>query len=213
MYYPLRKQKGFTLAEVVVSVTIFAGVITLMLTLFNYTLRIYRRVEAQRQVSQTVRTVMEFLTKEIRNGKIDYNIENGLTLVSAVDSQCPAPSSLSANTYTASVNPVNTKFLALINLEGERECVYWDSVAQSLKLKKQSVVAVSELTPPNVKVLDFRFHVRPLHDPYTDSPNLVERQPVVTLVAKLSVTLPTGEVRIVLYQTSVSTYQYDIPTQ
>lgn len=204
--------------EVLVSVTIFATVITLMLSMFNYTLRIYRRVEAQRQVSQSVRTTMEFLVKEIRNGQVDYGIVDGLQSDAVVDARCPIPV-VGSNTYSTSV----TSFLGLINVEGDRECIYWvhnagaatqdDANNNNLFLKKQNVSTLSQLNPPNVKIKDLRFYVRPLRDPYMDSPNLVETMPVVTIVAQVSVKLPTGEVRTVPYQTSVSTYIYDIPSQ
>lgn len=209
---------GFTLMEVVVSVTIFAVVITLMLSLFNYTLNIYRRVEAQRQVSQSVRTTMEFLVKEIRNGKVDYGVIDGVQADTSVDAHCPIPT-IGGNTYSVS----NTSYLGLINVDGERECIYWvhdpnpalqdDPNNNNLYIKKLGVTAVSQLNPPNVKLYDLRFYVRPLRDPYMDSPNLIEQQPVVTIAAKVSIKLPTGEIRTVPYQTSVSTYIYDIPSQ
>lgn len=213
---------GFTLMEVMVSVTIFAFAITLMMSLFNYTLKIYRRVEAQRQVSQAVRTTMEFIVKEVRNGRVDYGISNGLTIDTPIDpTNCPAPASLSANTYSTSAATVG--HLALVNVEGERECIYWqhdpDPTQQdaannnNLWLKKEGAAAAAQLNAPNVKLKDLRFYVKPLHDPYTDSPSLSEKEPSVTIVAQVSVLLSTGERRTVPYQTSVSTYIYDIPSQ
>lgn len=216
---------GFTLMEVVVSVTIFAGVITLMLSMFNYTLRIYRRVEAQRQVAQSVRTTMEFLVKEIRNGTVDYSVSDGATVQQSV-SPCTAPggipNGLQANLGQNTYSTANTAQVGLINLDGERECVYWvhdtdplkqeDAANNNLMIKKEGGVA-AQLNPPAVKFKDIRFYVHPLRDPYTITPNLVEVQPVVTIVALVSVRLPTGETRVVPYQTSVSTYAYDIPTE
>lgn len=216
---------GFTLMEVVVSVTIFAGVITLMLSMFNYTLRIYRRVEAQRQVAQSVRTTMEFLTKEIRNGTVDYSVDDGATVLQPIapcmgpgPSVSPAQGSLGASSYSVS----NTAQLGLVNLDGERECIYWlhdtdptkqeDAANNNLMIKKEGATA-AQINPPGVKFKDIRFYVHPLRDPYTLTPNLVEMQPVVTIVAIVSVRLPTGEIRVVPYQTSVSTYAYDIPTE
>lgn len=210
---------GFTLMEVMVSVTIFAAVVTLLLGLFNYTLRIYRRIEAQRQVSQSVRTTMEFLVKEIRNGQVDYNISNGLTLNTQVDSHCPVPASVANDTYSTTT----TNYIGITNVDGERECIYWvhdsdptkqnDATNNNIYIKKDNVTAVSQLNPSNVKLRELRFYVSPLHDPYATSPSLAEQEPVVTIVALVSVTLSSGEVRTVPYQTSVSTYAYDIPSQ
>ncbi len=206
---------GFTLMEVMVSVTIFAFAITLMMSLFNYTLKIYRRVEAQRQVSQSVRTTMEFLVKEIRNGKVDYSVQDG-ALVTTPLAPCngpglttsPTQSNLGQDSYSAV-----SSSLALVNVDGERECVYWDSTSKNLFLKKEGVASVAQLNPPAVALDLLKLYIRPLRDPFMDSPNLVEKEPVVTIVAQVTVRLPTGEVRTVPYQTSVSTYIYDIPSQ
>ena len=212
---------GFTLMEIIVSMTIFATVITMVLSMFTYTLKLYRREEAQRQVSQSVRTVMEFLVKEIRNGQVDYGIVNGVTIDTLVDAHCPRPSSINADTYSVS----STDHLGIINVIGERECIYWvhdsdptkqnDPTNNNLFIKKQNVGVVSQLNTSNVKLTDLRFYVSPLRDPYTvpGGSGLVEQEPLVTIMAKVSVTLPTGETRVVSYQTTVSTYAYDIPSQ
>lgn len=206
---------GFTLMEVMVSVTIFAFAITLMMSLFNYTLKIYRRVEAQRQVSQSVRTTMEFLVKEIRNGKVDYSVQDG-ALVTTPLAPCNGPGLTTTPTqsnFGQDSYSVLSSSLALTNIDGERECVYWDSISKNLFLKKEGVASVAQLNPPAVTLDMFKLYVRPLRDPFMDSPNLVEKEPVVTIVAQVTVRLPTGEVRTVPYQTSVSTYIYDIPSQ
>lgn len=214
-------RSGFTLMEIMVSMTIFASVVTLVLSMFTYTLRLYRRVEAQRQVSQSVRTVMEFLVKEIRNGQVDYGIVNGVSLDTQIDPHCPLPLSVNADTYSI----LDTDQLGLINAIGERECIYWvhdpdpakqqDADNNNIFIKKQNVATVSQLNASNVKLLDLRFYVSPLRDVYTvpASSSLVEQMPVVTIIARVSVTLPTGEKRIIPYQTTVSTYIYDIPSQ
>jgi hypothetical protein len=43
---------------------IFASAVTLMLTLFNQTLQIYRKTEGIRQATQSVRATLEFIVKE-----------------------------------------------------------------------------------------------------------------------------------------------------
>ena len=216
--------KGFTLMEVLVSVTIFATSVTLMLTLFNYNLKLYRRIEAQRQVSQSVRTTMEFLVKEIRNGTVDYSVQDGLTVINPITpctgpniSTSPVQSDLGGNSYSAT-----STYLALTNIDNERECIYWehdgtlgdeDVANNNIRLRKANLATIGRLNPVNVKIKDLRFYIKPLRDPYTATGGLVEQQPSVTIVAIVSVRLPTGELRVVPYQTSVATYAYDIPSQ
>jgi prepilin-type N-terminal cleavage/methylation domain-containing protein len=67
-----KEQSGFTLMEIVVATTIFAVVVAALMSMFNYTLKINRRGEALRQASQSMRDLVEFITKEVRNGAIDY---------------------------------------------------------------------------------------------------------------------------------------------
>lgn len=210
-------QSGFTLMEIVVATSIFAVTITMILTLFNYTLRIQRRTEALRQVSQTMRNVGEFLAKEVRNGQVDYNIKDGQIVQTAVGT-CPTATLSGANagrTYNPSGTQITDRF-GIINLEGERECIAYDSVNQKLTITKENV-GTEDLTPPNVDITLARFYVRPSKDPYTDLPtagsSLVAVQPTVTIMLKGQVTLPTGEVRVMSYQTSVSTSAYNIPNK
>lgn len=203
---------GFTLMEVVVSVTIFAGTVTMMLTLFNTTLKIYRKIEAQRQISQSVRTTMEFLVKEIRNGQVDYNVVDGITITTPVvgcdgssGGSTKRPAALGSDSYTQTEDRIQ-----LINVDGERECIYL--LGTNLLLRKDTQTQPSQLNPANVSISMFKLYVRPRRDPYTDgSTSLVYQQPSVTIVAVATVTLPTGEVRTIPYQTSVASHVYDIP--
>lgn len=186
-------QRGFTLTEIVVATTIFATVITVMFSLFNYTLKINRRTEALRQASQGVRNFTEFLVKEIRNGKIDY--------------QSPPVVSQCSTSYASA-----TKYLALVNVDGERECIYFEQVGSigTIKIAKSGVTALS--IPPvnfNVDQSSFQFFVRPATDPYVAPYPKI--QPFVSLTMKFVVTLPTGEIVTIPYQTSVSTEDYSVP--
>lgn len=197
--YKLHASSGFTLMEIVVATTIFAVVLTGILSLFNATLRINRRTEALRQVTQGMRNFTEFMVKEVRNGQIDY---------SGNLAQCPSDYS-SAEGYTT--------HLGVVNALGERECFFWiDSNDGQLYLEKEGLASQS-INPGNFKVDNLKFYVRPTTDPYCDpSTTCIERlypaiQPFVTMVVSFTVTLPTGEVRVIPYQTSISTDSYDIP--
>ena len=98
--------------EIVVATTIFAGTVTLMLTLFNYTLQINRRVQAMRQVAQGTRNFTETIAREIRNGRIDYD-------VATMDPAC------NPNGYGS----IENTSLGLVNVAGEKVCFYFDQNA------------------------------------------------------------------------------------
>lgn len=217
--------KGFTLVEIVVATTIFAFTATAMMSLFNYTLKINRRSEALRQVMQGVRNFTELVVKEVRNGEIDYAVDHSNFSIKPVLTPCPRP---------VSSNPANNVYLlrenkiGLVTEEGQRVCIFLgdangNSIASNIFSGHTLVLAKAGvpnqiLNPPNFKVENLMFFIRPSRDPYYDPPplgpvggSLVRIQPFVTIVMKLVVSLPTGESQTIHYQTSVSSDKYDIP--
>ena len=84
--------------EIIVATVIFAIVVTAVLALFNYVLRINSRVQATRQVSQGARTFTEILSREIRNGRISYNTTGSCNPAASYSSTTNRQ--LSLTTYT-----------------------------------------------------------------------------------------------------------------
>ena len=66
------RQKGFTLIELLLLRTVCTFVTSLM-GIYTFAIRLSRREDAIRTATENVRFLSEFLTKEIRNGQIDYN--------------------------------------------------------------------------------------------------------------------------------------------
>jgi len=232
-----KQQVGFTLMEILVSSVLFVIISGSLLSLFNYVLKINRRTEVLRQASQGVRNFMEFLVKEIRNGQVDYYVANGDTYIGAVNnsvtSACVPPGTPGGAadadpTYTSRDNK-----LGILNSENIQECFYYgDSngvyvnsppgsvptifaspTGSTLVLEKTGVSSPQILNPSNIVVDQLMFLIRPLKDPYIDDGGLVEVQPMVAIVAKFIVRLPTGEQLPIYYQTSVSTTKYDLPKE
>ena len=181
-------QQGFTIMEILVATTIFVISVTIMMVLFNYTLKINRQVDALRQSSQGTRNFAEFLVREIRNGKIDY--------VTSYASCVP-------NYFSA-----QNSALAIVNRAGERECFFANGA--NLYIEKAGVV--TQINPVNLTINSstFRFLVRPSADPNSSPyPGI---QPFVTIMAQFSTTVPgLSKPVIVPYQTVVSPDVYDIP--
>ena len=208
-----KKANGFTLIEVVVSTTIFAFVAVAMMALFNYTLKINRRAEAIRQATQGIMHFTEYIVKIVRNGDIDFGLKNGHSDINDPVSICPLPTLVGNNTYEAKENR-----LGLYNEEGERLCIYLGDrdgnavtsgyVGETLILEKDGGFK-QVLNPPNYKIENVMFLIRPLADPYVSG--AVKTQPFVTIIMKVSAELPTGEIQPIFYQTTVSSDKYDIP--
>ena len=230
------KQSGFTLMEIIVATTIFAVVTVALLGLFNYVLRINRRSQALAQASEGMRNFVEFLVKEIQNGQIDYYVSGGSPVGRfSVSSPCGPPSGgVGSNTYSGSDNK-----LGIINTDNLQECFYYgkddgsyvDAIGgapatfsapsghnYTLAMLENGVTTTTPqiLNPPNFRVDNFMFLVKPLCDPYTASctsysSSYPKIQPSVTIIIKFVTSLPTGEQVPIYYQTTVSSNKYDIP--
>ncbi len=189
-------QQGFTLMEIIVATSIFATTLTMMFTLFTYTLKINRQGEALRQATQGMRNFAEFLTKEVRNGKIDYAVGSVLAVP-----QCNEES------YSAW-----DRSLGIVNLVGERECIYYTETSPGqgkIMIQKENTNPY-ELNPPNFNVKDMKVFVRPKTDPYSGTPP-PGVQPFVTIAITFEVALPGTGVVTIPYQTTISTDVYDVP--
>ncbi len=235
----LSEQNGFTLMEIMVATVIFAMVTVSLLSLFNYVLKINRRGEALRQASQDSRDFVEFLVKEIRNGQIDYYVYNGFygSFINGDNSKPCGPPTTPGNPVVSTDNPTywpKSNWLGIINTDNVQECFYYakadgityvDTVGSNpstfnsagggnaLVLEKQGITSVQKLNPPNSRIDNLMFLIRPLTDPYTTTTpgGLAKIQPSVVIIIKFVVQLPTGEQVPIYYQTAVSENKYDIP--
>ncbi len=192
-------QKGFTLVEVIVSTAIFITVVSAMLSLFTYTLRINRRVQALREVVQTSRLFTETLTREIRNGRIDYT---------SWATEC------NVSNYLSNTN----QSLGVIAKNGDKLCFYIDQSSGQFLMRKQTATStdvspVFESTRFAVIPGTFRFLVNPKVDPNPSSPPYPEQQPFVVILAQFQLTGIDNTPTIMNYQTTISTDVYDIFNQ
>lgn len=227
-------ENGFTLMEIVVATSIFVVVFMALLALFNYTLKINRRGEALRQASQGMRSLIEHLVKEVRNGQLDYYVISGLTYGSQISasSPCKAPGTAGDPVTGGDTYGSRSNWLGIINTDGVQECFYYGkadgsyidaigstpstfatSTGGTLVLQKGGVANAQILNTSNFRVDNLMFIVRPTKDPYTSTGGLIKTAPVVSIIIKFVTKLPTGEQVPIYYQTSVATSQYDIPNQ
>lgn len=186
------KNSGFTLAEIIVATTIFVFVVTSVLALFNFVLKINRQVQATRQASQGSRNFTEILSREIRNGVIDYN-----------STQC------NSSTYADSQN----YNLGIISHTGDKLCFYLDKASGILYLEREigTEVITESINPEHFTInpATFNFIVRPSTDPFGGNNQGI--QPMVTIVAEFEVYKGGANETIIPYQTTISTDVYDIP--
>ncbi|HMR55387.1 MAG TPA: hypothetical protein PKD34_02235 [Candidatus Doudnabacteria bacterium] len=190
-----RFQDGFTLMEIIVATAIFVTVVSSILALFNYVLKINRQVQAVRQVTQGTRNFTEVLSREIRNGRIDYSQPNG-TPCAASNYELEKSQSLSIENYT-----------------GEITCLYLDENGLMF-LTRSTPDGTSEpqvVNPPNFSINPdtFRFIVRPDESPLVNNQGV---QPFVTILAEFEVYKGLPDEQVIPYQTTISSDVYDIPS-
>jgi prepilin-type N-terminal cleavage/methylation domain-containing protein len=217
-------QRGFTLMEIVVATTIFAFVVTALMSLFNYTLKINRKSEALRQATQGIRNFTEFITKQIRNGDIDYGIIGGNFKTGNYPLGPCDVGAVGDDTYGS-----NSSWLGIITEEGEEACIYFadyqgNAIAgptctapttQNCTMVMEKPGGVKEIiTQSNFRIDELSFFVRPGCDPFSTTCNggLPEEQPSVTIALKFMVRLTTGEVVTLYYQTGITSSLTDIPS-
>lgn len=85
-----RRQKGFTIIEAVVSAGVFAFIVSSILGVYMATIQLDSKTRAERAVQQNARFIMDFLSKEIRNGSINYTLVNdadSLNLINQLDEE------------------------------------------------------------------------------------------------------------------------------
>lgn len=215
--------------EIVVATTIFSVVAVAMTSLFNYTLKINRRTEAIRQAAQGMRTFVEGLTKQIRNGQIYYGINADGTAAAANSAACPAGSP-GGSYYHINNSTVKENRIRIISTEGEDICIFLADASNSYagagvfsgpNLVMQKALStgpvIQTLNPANFYVDQMALFIRPICDPYHAcgyySNGLPKIQPMASLYLKLRVKLSTGEQVSFNYQTTVSNNKYDIPNQ
>lgn len=81
----------------------------------------------------------------------------------------------------------------------------------SLVIVKNGITEPQSINPPNMRIDNLVFVVRPQKDPYTYTGGLAKKQPMVSIYLKATVSLGTGEQVPITYQTTISSNKYDIP--
>ncbi len=159
-----RNIRGFTLIESIVSMTIFAFLVSSIIGIYVGALRIDRKTRAQRVVTQNARYIMDYIAKEVRNGRIDYASYPGQT-VSGVTSLYVINQALEQE---------------LFQLSGT-SCTSASSNC-AITLTKNS--ATTNLNSSNVRVTKLEFRTRPTTDPHTPA-KTVNVQPNVIVILEL----------------------------
>ena len=200
-----QKQKGFTIIEALIATFLFSVTMSSIIGVYLSTIKLHRRANAIRTVTENVRYISESLSKEIRNGNIDWN----------------EPKPASADTACGRTPVVNPDYrLAIVNVEGDRICYYLgdsfglrSSTGEYLWMIKNELAPV-QLTTSSVKVKHFRVYVYPLTNPYCNDPPDCSsigstKQPHVVLTALIESNIDPNNIFSLPLETTINIPVYD----
>lgn len=198
-----QKEKGFTLIEALVSTFLFAIVMVSAVGIYLSTVQLTRRADSNRLAVQTSRYMEEFISKEVRNGQIDYN----------------GPRNAVCGSFPT--NGVNYD-LAIVNVDGDHECFYLgdnlgnaSSSGTDLWVIKNNLSAV-KLNPANISFPLFKVYVSPVTNPYCNNPPACTNigsnvQPRITILSSVQSFPNQPQSTTIPLQFTISTTVYDIP--
>jgi prepilin-type N-terminal cleavage/methylation domain-containing protein len=190
-----QQQAGFTLIEAVVASALFAITVSSILGVYLSTIKLNRRTDVIRTASENARFITEYLSREIKNGQMDYN--------GPVRGPCTAIPAASANS------------LSIINVDGDHICFFLGddsgsitSAGRNLWAEKNNLPAY-KINSGNVQVLNLIFYSSPAFNPYTSGSTV---QPRVTFTANIRSTSGNQDNVIIPIESSVTIPAYDVPT-
>ena len=202
---------GFTLIEALVSAAIFATFMVAVTSAFTYTTKLNRRTNAIRVANDNARYITEFLSKEIRNGRINYGNSTSL-----------GPCNYS--TITASDH-----LLYITNVNGDEECFYLGDGNQVVSANgpvlwlriqpndssSQYISNINQIPPSSGgvynKITSLNFIVQPAQSAMIQNSDASHQQPEVIIEGTLVSSQDPLDVITVPFQTTVSIPEYDIP--
>ena len=198
--FKIKKQKGFTLIEMLISMAIFMTFTGILISSYTGIIRAQRDANSYRDMYVQARQVMETLVQELRDGMVDYgniNLEGNqvLRLVSR-DSTTKTYVSYKDNTVS-----LKKRYLT----DGRAPC----AIDNNCYGPEKDAVNLNDVS--NVKVSKFRVYFSPKIDPY--DPKKVDYdtsqfQPRVTIYAEFTKARGNEKFYTMDLQTTVSSRVY-----
>lgn len=152
----MKQPKGFTLAEMMVAVTIFATACVIVADLFLAFNRTQRSAEATQSIQGDTRSMMASLIDRIRSGEIDY--------------AAYAPSALQPETELHLIGEDGTNYVIRQSDSdfGNTSC---PSAASTpcLEISGDGGTTFSSMTSDRVRVIGVQFYIDPPESPLAES--------------------------------------------
>lgn len=189
-----QNQKGFTLIDMLVAITIFTLIFLIVVDIFLISQRVERKILIEQKVLADGRLALEKIAQQIRLKNIDYSdswpteIENSeLRLVDELD------------------NKIYFRQGSVTNPDSDCPA----GVSNCLEMSLNQGASWQALTSNNVEIENLNFYIYPIEDPFQIQAGgyLANQQPRVTINLTLSSDLPEFTSDLIL-QTTVSSRVY-----
>lgn len=160
-----KKVKGFTLIEMLISMTVFVMITIIALSIYSSILRANKKSVTVTRLQRDAQMITTALAKKIRQSQVDYTY------------------------YPSGVVPNDNTELALTDADGTHYVFSLDPIDDVVLV---SVDGGDEVVIPagNVAITDMRFFIEPVTDPFTVAPSVNPDFPRVTMVMRLE---PRGQ--------------------
>lgn len=181
-------QSGFTLAEMLVTVGIFAITMAISSSIFINVNNLQQQTASMAKLQNEGRYVLEKMSKEIRGRELDY-----------------------VSMANLGVNGETDKLVFKTDEFGDAYEIYFDTDRIKVKISNVSEVKIADLTAAEIIVEKLEFIVSPAQDPYEAFPAVPAyfEQPRVTIMMVIkNRNVPEKYKRTLLLQTTISSKVY-----
>ncbi|KPJ85499.1 hypothetical protein AMJ57_02860 [Parcubacteria bacterium SG8_24] len=196
-----RRNRGFTLMELLVVLTIFSTVVVAATDIFLLSSRSQRKIFSLERAQADARFTMEAMTREIRTGNLDYGYYDGRgTPIGLPEVELALIDSTGAAIRFHESDAGN-----------EEACP--EPQSRPCLLVTVGANDPASITPKGVRVRNLKFYISPTVDPTVFDPvsgsYAADEQPRVTIVLVLETTGTKAEERSVVYfQTTATNRSY-----
>jgi prepilin-type N-terminal cleavage/methylation domain-containing protein len=164
--------KGFTLVEVLVAITVFTLVTAVAVGLFIHALQSQRKVLAYQELFDQTSFIMEYMTRGIRMAKKQRTVTAPISCIATVG----------RNYELVGGSPSHLRFIRWDHLVGAFICYEFRVRENRLEVSRDRGVSWAFLTSPRLKVINFRFNI--IGDG-PETPPIQPIQPRVTIVLEV----------------------------
>jgi type II secretory pathway pseudopilin PulG len=171
-------QKGFSLIEAVVAAGVFAFVVAASLGVYMSVIKLDSKTRSERAVQQNARFILDYLSKEIRNGVIDYTREN------------------------------DQDTLSIINQMDQELQINWTGATQRNLVLTKTGIGTTNLNSDDVYVTNFVAYLTPSHDPFNLANDVHIQPHVTIVLQLQSTRTKSGESATMNIETTFTVRDY-----